>query len=265
MLRAFKSHQTEQARGLMRGCLARTTVAAGLCSVFVAASAATQSQFENDQPSVEMPLQAKKPIGFVPKGWVMDRKIKADLNHDGRPDLVFVLRLNNPANVWHDQSHLKRPPVDTNPRWLGIALAKGSGYVLLTSSKTLIPPASVDSLSEPLVDMSIERGALHLEFESFPTIGSGHVSNTRMTFRLTPHCIRLVSFDDHHFHRYAAERLRLHVDFQRGQQWKYRAATEGAAYQRTEEKAVQYKPICVEHVGNALSFHQRLIDLKEFS
>ena len=63
---------------------------------------------------------------FVPKGWRLEHKALGDLNKDGLPDLVLVLRALDPANII-DNKGLGPRRFDTNPRLLVVAFAKPDG------------------------------------------------------------------------------------------------------------------------------------------
>lgn len=235
-----------------------------MSSFLANAWADTARTASRSQRQAELPSHATTVEAFAPPGWRLETTALGDLNRDGRPDVAFVLRLNNPANIWHDRHQRIRPSVDANPRWFGVALARGSGFALVSQSQSLVARHSEDYLSDPLGNLSIEQGDLMLDFESFPMIGSGHVSNSRMVFRLKGKCLRLITYEDDFFHRYAAERHRLHIDFQTGQQRRFKATSEGVPFRLVSENTLKHQPICLDAVGEGLSFRTRLIELKEF-
>jgi hypothetical protein len=113
---------------------------------FVAARSAEADCF----PKVAIPTlpeTAATPQGFVPPGWHMEDQGSQDLNGDGSPDLVMVLRDTDKKNVVVIPQNdacgglADGSPVDTNPYLLVVAFANpgGKGYHRVLQNATFIP------------------------------------------------------------------------------------------------------------------------------
>jgi hypothetical protein len=118
----------------------------------------------------QLPKYATAAKGFVPQGWALEIQKFGDLNGDGRPDLLLVLRENNPKNfVEHDG--FGASPLNTNPRILAVAFAKPrGGYALAMQNHTVIERHVESNLSEVMDSggVSIVRGNLEKGVLAFP-------------------------------------------------------------------------------------------------
>ncbi|WP_221090410.1 hypothetical protein [Deinococcus aquaedulcis] len=105
----------------MRRCLLSLGAALGLSGAWASAL-----------PPIPLPtLRATAPSvqALVPRGWVIEQRLKADFNGDRLDDALLVLPMNDPRHI------LKAPagfalgawPLNTNPRLLVGALGQRSG------------------------------------------------------------------------------------------------------------------------------------------
>lgn len=165
-----------------------------------------------------LPAQAATAEGFVPPGWTLERRIEGDLDRDGRPDLVLVLRQHAAGNiVEHDGLGLS--PYDSNPRLLAIAWSRPSGYVLAAQNHTLIPrpqsPTDSDVLDEG-GGVWIQRGALRVALYSWSSAGSWSMGTTTFTFRWQDNDFALIGYDRQSIMRNSGESEALSVNFATG-------------------------------------------------
>jgi hypothetical protein len=117
-------------------------------------------------PSV--PASARTAEGFVPAGWGLVARESGDLNADGRPDVVLLMQMRDPANIVPVTAGDHTEQFDTNPHLLAVAFAEGGGgYRLAASNRGLfIRPTWPWSGDEPLGEetIRIERGGLLVSF-----------------------------------------------------------------------------------------------------
>jgi hypothetical protein len=137
--------------------------------LWAASPAASQ---ELDLPPVRypaLPAAAASADGLVPRGWAVVGRESGDLNGDGRPDAVLLMRMRDPANVvtmpWAGSSER----FDTNPFLLAIAFREaGGGYRLAASNRGLFlrPSRPYTGEGPPGEDtIAIERGGLLVSFD----------------------------------------------------------------------------------------------------
>lgn len=146
-----------------------------------------------------LPARAANAEGFVPSGWRLEQQAGGDLDGDGRADIAFVVRMNDPANIVR-HNILGEDPFNTNPRMLGIAFATpDGGYRLAVQDRALIPrreiPAQADMLDPEDRGLEIARGTLKLKFTRFMSAGSWSAGSTSFTFRWQAGAFRLIGFD----------------------------------------------------------------------
>jgi hypothetical protein len=146
-----------------------------------------------------LPARAANVAGFVPSGWRLEQEAQGDLDGDGRADLAFVVRMNDPANIVR-HNILGEDPFNTNPRMLGIAFAApDGGYRLAVQDRTLIPrrevPAQEDMLNPDDRGLEIARGTLKLKLTRFMSAGGWGAGSTSFTFRWRAGAFRLIGFD----------------------------------------------------------------------
>jgi hypothetical protein len=116
----------------------------------------------------ELPAEAADAAGFVPPGWAPIARESGDLNGDGRPDLVLLMQLRDPANVQTVPRGDGIESFDTNPHLLAVVFAgPAGGYRLAASNSGLFlrPPANFTG-DDPIGGdtISIERGSLVVSF-----------------------------------------------------------------------------------------------------
>jgi hypothetical protein len=184
----------------MRPLMITLAAVAGLA--FCAPAGAADDDDDFKIPEVIYPRladQADAAQGFVPAGWVLEKNISGDLNRDGIPDLVLVLRDQSPANVIK-HSTIGTNPLNTNPRILAVAFgrkAPASGFTLAMQDHTLIPRHTAPNIDDPLQegDVGISRGTLQVKLGFFASSGSWTTSMTTFTFRYQNGKFELIGYD----------------------------------------------------------------------
>ncbi|HRI18952.1 MAG TPA: hypothetical protein PL196_10550, partial [Burkholderiaceae bacterium] len=180
---------------------------------------------------------------FVPPGWAVEQRLEADLDLDGRGDLLLLLRGPGPAD---------RSP----PRMLAIVLAEPAGYRLAASNAVLIPQADLQGQEDPLADGELVAlgGGFDLKLTLISGQGSYLSATSRYAFRHRDGCFRLVTYDRLQTHRATLDTEDRHVDFLDGTV----RISRGNA--RSDEASVLVEALaanprrCFEDLGSAAGF-----------
>jgi hypothetical protein len=188
----------------------RMHLAAGLAltACFVSVRSAEADCF----PKVALPTlpeTAATPQGFVPPGWHMLAQGSQDLNGDGSPDLVMVLRDTDQKNVVvippNDACDgvVDAPPVDTNPYLLVVAFANpgGKGYHRVLQNGTFIP-RDAKSEADPNFDgVTVRHGSFSVRLNSL----TNSDINLIYTFRFQHDRFELIGYDENTVQRTSGE------------------------------------------------------------
>lgn len=161
----------------------------------VALSSAAPAQMLEPPPVTfpRLPPAATSEATIVPTGWKIAERDSGDLNGDGKPDLVLLLKMDNRANILAIPDSSPPATFDTNPFLLTIAFADDAGgYRVAASTHRIfrrpdtpysgdVPPGEGDSVR-------VERGTLLLGNEYL----RGHDS---FRFRWNGSTFRLIGYD----------------------------------------------------------------------
>lgn len=213
-----------------------------------------------DVPEVRypnLPTQAADAQGFVPSGWLLEDKEEGDLNNDGKPDLVLVLRQHDPANIVHNDDGLGENPLDTNPRILAVAFARAEGgYALALQNHALIPrhdrPTVEDMLAEGGV--SIGRGTLRVSLHFFANAGTWMMSDTAYTFRWQNNRFELIGYDGSTVMRNSGESEDLSVNYSTGKVKHATGNMQDDAQKVTWKKLSTTRRWTIDEVGDGGAF-----------
>lgn len=137
---------------------------------------------ESDYPPVRK--EASKCEDFVPQNWEIMGKATGDLNKDGAPDCVLVVKGKN-AKFLNKNEGLGAEVYDTNPRML-IILFKNSEknlYELAKQSNSFIVIPDSPTMSEPFQEVAVKNGVLQLSFEQWSSAGSWAMAQMSYKFR----------------------------------------------------------------------------------
>jgi hypothetical protein len=145
---------------------------------------------------------------YLPKGWKLLEVVKADLNSDGRDDLVFVREEDDPKKV------IKKLPANDglrnyNPRVLTVLLAGEAGFRKLGEYDKLIPPAFEDeweNYDDRFSGISVKKGVLTVAFRYWASAGTWSMSMESYKFRLEAGRLRLIGSETDSFHRGSGEK-----------------------------------------------------------
>ncbi len=144
----------------------------------------------------------------LPKGWKLLELVKADLNSDGRDDLVFVREEADPKKI------IKQLPANDgvrnyNPRVLTVLLAEEAGFRKLGEYTKLIPPAFDDEwqhYDDRFNGISVKKGILTVGFRYWSSAGTWSMSVESYKFRLEAGRFRLIGSETDSFHRGSGEK-----------------------------------------------------------
>jgi len=173
-------------------------------------------------PDVHYPnllAQAMNAEGFVPNGWRLESQQADDLNGDGRPDLILVMRQQDPANVIRNDDGLGENPLDTNPRILVVAFARdGGGYALALQNHALIPRHDIPTIEDMLSEggVSTLRGTLRVTLHFWANAGSWSMGNTTYTFRWQNGRFELIGYDSDSVMRNSGASESLSINYSTG-------------------------------------------------
>lgn len=190
----------------------------GSVLVLVATSAVAELHIPDVRYPV-LPAQADYAAGFVPSGWRLESQAADDLNGDGRPGLVLVLRQNDPANIVRNDDGLGENPLDANPRILAVAFAReDGGYALALQNHSLIPRHDIPTVEDMLDEggVSIQRGALRVTLHSWANAGSWSMGNTTYTFRWQNERFELIGYDSESVMRNSGASESLSINYSTG-------------------------------------------------
>ena len=173
------------------------------CLAVTACFVAVRSAEADCFPKVAIPMlpaTAATPQGFVPPGWHMEEQGSQDLNGDGSPDLVMVLRDTDKKNVVvippNDACHglLDAAPVDTNPDLLVVAFADpgGKGYHRVLQNATLIPRDANWEGDFNFEGVTVRHGSFSVRFNSLTDSDINFI----YTFRFQHDRFELIGYDE---------------------------------------------------------------------
>ncbi len=231
-----------------------------IVSAFLCALPSQAQNFE--MPEVIYPevlRQGSTIDSFVPKGWRLEMSRKGDLNKDGMPDHVLVLRCNDPKNIVSNNGFGPND-FDTNPRILAVVFAKPKGgYTLVLSNQILIPRNDNPSMEDPLDSVAssgieVKNGTLHVQLGIFFSAGSWTMGSKDFTFRWQGDDFRLIGFDENTVQRNSGETAATSINYLTGRQ----KVTSGSIEDDTEKVTWRKKRVVslltFDEVGNGLEF-----------
>ena len=174
---------------------------------------------EGEAPPVTIPRLAATAASieaFAPAGWIVEAKAAGDLDGDGKPDAAFVLKGADPALKFKLEHRTE--PLDTNPRILAVALARGAGLDLAVQNATLIPRHVYSNLDDAFESdgLSIDRRAVKVDLHAFANAGGAEMANVSFTFRLKAGTLRAIGHDRTDVHRMSGEMTVTSVNYLSG-------------------------------------------------
>lgn len=216
-------------------------------------STASAQDYEKPVAYPAIPKDAGDAAGFVPNGWLLEKEIQGDLNKDGTPDLLLVLRMNDPKNVVKDEYR----ELDTNPRMLVVAFADKAKktYSVALADHTLITRHTHPNMDPPFDDgAAIVNGTLQISLGLFMNAGGWYTSNIKFTFRHQDGCFKLIGYDSTVLKRNTGETQSVSINYltKKARIGKGDAADdqEDFTWKTLSKKGL----LCLEEVGDGLDF-----------
>ena len=236
----------------MRQHLSLFAVAAALA--FAGAAQADITIPKVDYPA--LPRQAKSAEGFAPPGWKIEKVVSGDLNGDGAPDLVMVLKDADPKNSIKNDG-LGSDPFDTNPRILAVAFArKDGGYDLVVENHLLIPRPTATNLEDFLSEsggVSVKNGSLRVALYLFADAGGWDMGTTTYTFRWTGGGFRLIGYDNVDTQRNTGQVTTISINYSTGKMITTTGRIDRKATRSVTAKAPA-SPGGFDQVGDGMAF-----------
>lgn len=141
------------------------------------------------QAALAQATTAATPTAFVPAGHVVVQQIEGDLNKDGQPDRVLLIKGTEKSQFAVDRGGAR---VDRNRRGLVIAFgAQGGGYTLALAHPKCFSSEHEDGgvYFSPELDVSVQKGTLRLHY------AHGRYGYWAYTFRYQNNAFELIGFD----------------------------------------------------------------------
>jgi hypothetical protein len=193
----------------------------------------------------------------VPEGWGVESRQDGDLNNDGRPDLVLVLRQQRPGNIVHHNG-MGQNPLNTNPRILAVAwsLPEG-GYALALQNHSLIPrheQPNMDDVLDETGGVFIQRGTLRVALHFFASAGSWSMGTTTYTFRWRDGKFELIGYDRDTVMRNTGVMENVSINFSTGKLKRSKGSVEHDAEKVTWQNLPSSRRWTLESVGDGAEF-----------
>jgi len=205
----------------------------------------------------KLAAQAATYEGFVPPGWRLESTVAGDLNGDGRPDAVLVLRDNDPKK-FIDTGRASQPKFDTNPRILAVVFAgdKG-GYSLVLENHTLVARTTDPFQQDPLDpdgiqagEVAIKNGALRITLGYF----GGNMGRMTYTFRFQNGRFELIGYDRVDVTRNSGVINDISINYSTQQMVRKIGHISNDADKTTRHKLPRKPLLTLEQVGDGLAF-----------
>ncbi|MFC4729209.1 hypothetical protein [Coralloluteibacterium thermophilus] len=195
----------------------------------------------------------------------MEARHAGDFDRDGRPDVLLLLRMDDPRNVVANAG-FGPPRFDTNPRMLVAALAEaGGGHRRILADHTLVPrptsPATADVLDEMGGVGIRENGTLFVDLHRFASAGGWEMGNTGFTFRYQDGCFRLIGYDARSVDRASGAMREISFNYLSRRAWTSVAnIAEDDAPDRRWRSLPRAPLRCLEEVSDGLVFRPEIGD-----
>jgi len=200
------------------------------------------------QAAPALPAQAATPEAFVPAGWQIEQRQAVDLDRDGRPDAVLLLRPDAPPPA---------PGAGTSPeRVLAVLKAGRAGWQLAGANARLVPQVDLATQEDPLAngELLAERGSVLLSLGLGSTAGSYLSAVVRYRLRIDGGCVRLIGYDRLQTHRGTQETQDLSVNFLTGRVLHTSGNAQGDTTARRQARLAANPRRCLPDLDSATSF-----------
>lgn len=134
-------------------------------------------------------VQKKKPIDFLPKGYVLLEQIKGDLNKDGHDDCVLLIKGTDKSKFVTDEY---RGRLDRNRRGVVVLFQNKGGYELVLKNYSCFSSENEDGgvYYAPELSLEIKKGNLYVSY------AHGRYGYWEYTFRFQHSDLELIGYDD---------------------------------------------------------------------
>jgi hypothetical protein len=227
-----------------------------LASAWVPAAAADDPEL----PPATYPklaAQGASPDAFVPPGWRLENAVTGDLNGDGRPDAVLILRDNDPKK-FIETGRESLPKFDTNPRILAVIFAgdKG-GYSLALENHTFIARTDDSFQQDPLDpngiqegEVAIRNGALRITLGYF----GGNMGRMTYTFRFQNGRFEMIGYDRVDVTRNSGVMNDISINYSTGQMVRKKGNISDDREKVTRSRLPKKPLLTLEQVGDGMMF-----------
>ena len=129
------------------------------------------------------------PISFIPKKYVIFEKVFGDLNMDGLPDCVLIIKGTDKTKIINDEY---RGKLDRNRRGIIVLFKKNDHYDLATKNYDCFSSENEDGgvYFPPELSVEIKKGKLYV------TYGHGRYGYWGYTFRFQKSDFELIGYDE---------------------------------------------------------------------
>lgn len=131
----------------------------------------------------------KDPVSFIPKGYVLFEKVLGDLNMDGEPDCVLIIKDTDKTKIINDEN---RGKLDRNRRGIIVLFKKNDQYELVTENYNCFSSENEDGgvYFPPELSVEIMKGKLYV------TYAHGRYGYWGYTFRYQDSAFALIGYDE---------------------------------------------------------------------
>ncbi len=190
---------------------------------------------------------------------MVEQAIRGDLDRDGRPDLVVVLRGKDPKCIVETEN--AAGSMDTNPRILLVAFARNAGFALQTANAKVIPRIDDPYMDDPLnADaLAIRNGTLRLGLTYWRSMGGWTTYTSTLAFRWDSRRFALIGYDRETLKRNSGETETVSVNFVTGRAKIVTGSMEDDIEDSASWKRLPaQKPPTLDAIGDGLAFEPRL-------
>ena len=167
-----------------------------------------------------LPRAAATPAGFAPRGWRVEQTVQGDLNHDGRPDVVVILKGDDPACRVTPPGQSEA--VDTNPRIVMVAFGTSGGFALQLANSAVIPRLDDPYMDDPIEEcgtgcgLTVHGDVIRLGVRNWRSAGGWSTNINTLSFRWNGRQFALIGFDRETLQRNSGETETLSANFTTG-------------------------------------------------
>ncbi|MDO9411528.1 MAG: hypothetical protein Q7T81_02995 [Pseudolabrys sp.] len=202
-------------------------------------------------------VRAETLDGFVPTGWRLEKSVTGDLNGDGRPDAVLILR-DSDRNKILDRNLPNTSPFDTNPRILAVVFADDKGgYALALENHTFIERTTDPFQQDPLDpngvqegEVAIKNGTLRMTLAYF----SGNMGRMTYTFRFQNKRFELIGYDRVDVERNSGVMSDLSINYSTRQVVRKKGHISDDGEKVTRSKLPNKAMLTLQQIGDGLAF-----------